>query len=313
VFSTQRIYPYIGAAGARLAGVCDLDRQKAERNARLFGGRTYTSYQQMVRTEEPDGVIVCVGARQHPELAMQLMEMNVPVYTEKPPSLDAAAALEVARKSGSKGVLCTTAFKKRYNLAYSRAREWINGFPQDDLYSLSIDFASAPYTNTFDQDSFILDFGIHAIDLVGWLFGDVSQVFAFAKSPAAYAVCLEFPHGAVGTMNLNDGHSFAHPTEEVEISVKGGNFMRVHNSSCWKIVEGERAVEWREPPTFVSEGDSGLDTGHLAEIMDFIAAIREGRKTRSDIYSSYKSMVLYDAIRKSAATGNPVTVEYETL
>jgi predicted dehydrogenase len=224
VFSTQRIYPYIGAAGARLAGVCDLDRQKAERNARLFGGRTYTSYQQMVRTEEPDGVIVCVGARQHPELAMQLMEMNVPVYTEKPPSLDAAAALEVARKSGSKGVLCTTAFKKRYNLAYSRAREWINGFPQDDLYSLSIDFASAPYTNTFDQDSFILDFGIHAIDLVGWLFGDVSQVFAFAKSPAAYAVCLEFPHGAVGTMNLNDGHSFAHPTEEVEISVKGGEF-----------------------------------------------------------------------------------------
>ena len=32
--STSRIYPYIGAAGGVLAGVCDLDIEKAERNAR---------------------------------------------------------------------------------------------------------------------------------------------------------------------------------------------------------------------------------------------------------------------------------------
>ena len=84
-------------------------------------------------------------------------------------------------------------------------------------------------------------------------------------------------------------------------------------TSCWRITEEQRPVEWREPPTFVSGGDSGTDTGHLAEIVDFIAAIQEGRSTRSAIYESYKSMVLYEAILESAESGKVVTIKYEAL
>jgi predicted dehydrogenase len=109
-------------------------------------------------------------------------------------------------------------------------------------------------------------------------------------------------------MNLNDGRSFGIPTEEVEISVRGGNFMTIHNSSCWRITESGQPQEWREPPTFTSAGDSGNDTGHLAEIVDFLAAIREGRTTRSNIHESAKSMALYEAIRESAETGRVTVV-----
>ena len=44
-------------------------------------------------------------------------------------------------------------------------------------------------------------------------------------------------------MNLNDGRSFGVPTEEVEISIRGGNFMTIHNSSCWRITEGGKPKE----------------------------------------------------------------------
>ena len=122
---------------------------------------------------------------------------------------------------------------------------------------------------------------------------------------------LQFANGAVGSLNLNCGRSFSIPTEEVEITVRGGNFMTIHNSSCWRITENGKPAEWREPPTFTSAGDSGNETGHLAEIVDFLEAIREGRTTRSDIYESYKSMVLYEAISASAQGGLPVEVRYE--
>lgn len=309
--STRRIYPYIGAAGGELAGVCDLDPEKAGRNVRRFGGRPYTDLGVMLDAEKPDGVIICVGPEAHAALAKEVLRRGIPVYTEKPPAATAAAALDVARTAKETGTLCTTAFKKRYATAYARARAWLGQFPESDWLSLSADYASAQYPNTDARSSFLLDFAIHMIDLVQYLFGDAGEVFAFAKGPDAYAVSVRFVNGAVGTLNLTDGRSFGVPTEEMELTVAGGNFMTIHNSSVWRITEAGKPSEWREPPTFVSAGDSGNETGHLAELADFFAAIKEQRSTRSCIYESYKSMVLYEAIRDAAASGERVRVCFE--
>ncbi len=43
----------------------------------------------------------------------------------------------------------------------------------------------------------------------------------------------------------------------------------------------------------------------------FVEAIQEGRSTRSNIYESYKSMVLYEAIKESAESGGVVAIRYE--
>lgn len=311
--SSRRIYPYIGAAGAQLVGVCDLDADKAATNARRFGGKAYQDVHQMLERERPDGVIICIGPEAHAQLAMAVMRAGYPVYTEKPPAPTAAAALEVARVARQTGMLCMTAFKKRYSSAFARAKQWINQFPASELQSISIDYASAPYSNAEGnlRQQFLIDFGIHHIDLVGYLFGDVTEVCSYTKDRHAYAIALRFANGAVGTMTLSDGRSFTIPTEEVELTASGGNFMTVHNSSTWRITSAGKPSEWREPPTFTSSGDSGNDTGHLAEISAFLSAIREKRNTtESSIHSSVKTMVLYEAIVESSATGRPTLVKY---
>lgn len=314
--STKRIYPYIGAAGGQVVGACDLDADKAETNSRRFGGRAYTDMHAMLDAEQPDGVIVCIGPAAHAKLAVEIMQRGLPVYTEKPPAPSAADALEVARVAKQTGLLCMTAFKKRYSTAWARARQWVEQFSPDQLLSISVDYASARYSNAGDnpRNHFLQDFCIHQIDLVGYLFGDVAEVFAFARGGDAYAVSLRFVNGAVGSMNLNDGRSFSIPTEEVELTARDGNFMTVHNSSCWRITTDGKPTEWREPGTFTSGGDSGNDTGHLAELAEFLSAVREGRSTtRSDIYESYKSLVLYEAIQRAAESGQVVRVVYEPL
>lgn len=311
--STRRIYPNLGAAGAQLVGVCDVDREKAERNARRFGGAVYDDMERMLDDLRPDGAILCIGPEQHAALAPAVLERGIPLYTEKPPSATAADALAVARLSHRLGVPCTTAFKKRYNEAYNRARDWIARFPPEDLLALSIDYASAHYTNESLRRNFLHDFGVHIIDLTRYLFGDVEQVFAFTRDQHAYAISLRFASGAVGSLSFSDGRSFTVPTEEVEITAAGGNFMTIHNSSSWRITENGKPCEWREPPTFVSAGDSGNDTGHLAELVEFVNSLPERRRTRSDIYESYKSMLLYEAIAHSSATSRVVNVVNEEL
>jgi predicted dehydrogenase len=109
--STDRIYPYIGAAGAQIVGVCDLDPEKAERNARRFGGRPYSDVEGMLAEQRPDGLVVCVGPEAHATLAKLALGLGYPVYTEKPPAVSSADALEVARAARKAGLLCTTAFK----------------------------------------------------------------------------------------------------------------------------------------------------------------------------------------------------------
>ena len=312
--SSGRIYPYLGAAGAQLVGVCDLDLEKATQNAARFGGRAYGDMADMLDAETPDGVIICIGPEQHAALAPVALRRGLAVYTEKPPAPAAAAALQVARAAKEAGVLCMTGFKKRHNTAYTRAREWLAGFPPEDLYALSIDYASAHYRNDTPRRSFLLDFALHIIDLTPFLFGEVARVFCFAKGLDAYAVSLQFCNGAVGSLSLNDARSFSVPTEEVELSVRGGNFMTIHNSSSWRLTEAGLPTEWREPPTFTSSGDSGNDTGHLAELVDFVTALREARTSSvSEISESYKSMVLFEAIRRSAAEGRVVDVVYEAV
>lgn len=311
--SSKRIYPYLGAAGAQLVGTCDLDTAKAETNSRRYGGKAYSDIDTMLAEQKPDAVIICIGPKQHAELAPKIMRMGYPVYTEKPPAQDAAGALEVAKVARETGQLCVTAFKKRYTEAAKRAKEWLAKFDEADYYSMSVDYCSAQYPNLPDNINrqFLLDFTVHILDLTQYLFGDVAQVFAFSKGMDAYAVSVKFANGAVGSLNLNCGRSFSIPTEEVELTVKGGNFMTIHNSSVWKITEDNKPCEWREPSTFTSGGDSGRDTGHLAELEDFIAAVKEGRKTsRSEIYQGYKTMVLYEAIKASAEKGTPVNVHF---
>lgn len=312
--STRRIYPYMGAAGAVICGVCDLDGEKAARNARLWGGTVYDDMERMLDAEKPDGVIICIGPEAHAALAPVALRRGVPVYTEKPPAATAQQALEVARVARETGVLCVNAFKKRYTNAANRAREFISSFPPVSMYAISIDYASAQYGNDSLRRTFIHDFCIHIIDLICYLGGEVSEVFAFSKGMDAYAVSLRFASGAVGTLTLNDGRGFNIPTEETEISLRGGNCMTIHNSSSWRICQDGKCTEWREPPTFVSGGDSGDDTGHLAELRDFVTALREGRKTsRSSIFESYRSMVLYEGIVESAASGRVVGLRYADI
>ncbi|HUU69322.1 MAG TPA: Gfo/Idh/MocA family oxidoreductase [Planctomycetota bacterium] len=311
--SSRRIYPYVGLAGGRIVGACDLDRHKAETNARRFGGTAYTQMEAMLDAEKPDGVIICIGPEAHAALAPVVMRRGIPVYTEKPPAPSAAAALEVARVSKHTGVLCTTAFKKRYSAVYAKAREWVESFPPSDLYSISVDYCSGAYADDPPSKTFLLDFAVHCLDLVQYLFGDVDEVYACAKGRHAYAVSLRFRSGAVGSMNLNDGRCFHIPTEELELTARGGNSISISNSSSYRIVRNGKESEWRLPPTFTSAGDSGNDTGHLAELADFLAALKEGRSTRSCIYESYKSMALYEAIDESSRAGKPVRVEYQDV
>jgi predicted dehydrogenase len=308
--SSRRIYPCLRYVDDLvLAAVCDLDEAKARRNARLFGGEAvFADHRRMLAEGQLDGVVVCVDPQAHEALAIEVMEAGLPVYTEKPPAVTAAGArrmLEVSRRTGR---LCVTAFKKRYAPAYVKAKAIVDSPDFGPPQLLSIDYASGRYTNEPGRPRswFLLDFALHIVDLTRYLFGEVAEVFAWERDREGYAVCLRFANGALGTLALTCHRDYAVSTEQVELTGGQGRMMRLANSVELTYWQDREIRAWHSPSFSTAGGDSLVETGFQGELAAFVAACRGGPEPPSAIASSFRTMLLYEAIKESAEAGGRV-------
>lgn len=311
--STAKIYPCFQALPVELVAVCDLDRERAEDRARRFGaGKVYTDVDEMFAAEELDALVVCIGPEQHPVMATKGLQAGLHVYTEKPPSVTAAEALEVARLAEEKDRLVMAAFKKRYTPIYEKMKDAMgaDGFSPPKL--ISVRRSAGQYTNEGPRSEFLLDFCIHAIDLVAWLGGTVVEVYATRPNANAYSVSLTFESGTVGSMALA-ASSWGFADEQVCVYGKTMGFIEARDMRQLFIADegGEMREVYRVD--FSTAGQDGqVVGGFFPEMRAFVEAVRTGDRSlcRSDIAESYRSMVLYEAIKQSAETGAVVKLDY---
>ena len=107
-----------------LVAVCDIDEEKAQRNARNFGARrVYTDMNKMLDTEELDGVFTIGPAPQQYQLAPVVLSRGLPVYTEKPSANTSAEARELAELAEANNTWGQVGFMKRFADVYTIAKE----------------------------------------------------------------------------------------------------------------------------------------------------------------------------------------------
>ena len=289
--------------------MCDLDRELAERNARRFGASAvFTDHRRMLAEARLDAVIVCVGPALHAPLAIDVLEAGLPVYTEKPPAASAVEALAVVEASLRSKKIAMTGFKKRFAPVYRAARAAIDGTEFGSPSLLSIDYASGAYRNDpADPGSqFLLDFGIHVIDLTRYLLGDVAEVSARCRDHDTYAATLVHATGALTVLALSGRRSWGVSTEKVELTGAPGQFLTIENSTELTRYSGDRIAEHHRPVFATMAGDSLVETGFQPELAAFVEAVQTGVEPESSIASSYETMRLYEAIAEAADSGRTI-------
>jgi predicted dehydrogenase len=309
--ASRNVYPsFRFLRDAKVVANCDLDLDKARRLGLLHGiTRSYESYLQMLDSEHPDGVIVCVGPDFHARVAVELMELGYPVYTEKPPAVNSEQcrqALEAHRRTGK---ICMTGFKKRYAPAYLRAKAIVDSedFGAPTLFQFLR--TSGNYSNTDNPRSqYLLDSAIHAIDLVHYFFGPVQTVMAHKRAPASFAISLGFANGAVGTLALTDRLSGARKWEQVTIVGDGSVCIQIDNSVGMLAFKRGQPCAAHKPDFVTGSSNSLTETGFVDELREFVNCIREGSIPRSSIESSYHTMCIMDAVRESSEMGYSVSL-----
>ena len=311
--STKKIYPSLKyIPEARLKAVCDLDEGKARRNAEKFGAEhVFGDIDDMLQAKDLlDAVIICIGPEQHAELAPKVLKAGLPVYTEKPPSVDSIGALEVARVAEETGQLCMTAFKKRYTPLYVKMKQQMATERFGKATMMVMQRSCSLYANTSPRSSFLLDFCMHLLDLAPWLMGEVNAVQALSPEPNTWSIQMEFESGAVGSLAFSAHGNFAYPDEQVTIYGEKDAILFARDGHSLTFVH-DGVYHILHQLNFTTAGQEGLvESGFLPEIQAFVKAVADPRVrggdrsiVQSDIASSYRSMEIHDALVESAKTG----------
>jgi len=326
--ATGSLYPQLHRVpDLDLVAVCDLVREKAEHNARWFGGReVYTDVEEMLANEELDGVYICGLPDMMDEVGLQALEAGLPIFVEKPSAIDVPKARELAQAADDRGLWGMVAFMKRFAPAYVTARDIVGAADFNGLQMLEVAFTQGPYPQWSGIEDTMLAMltgqSCHIFDLVRFFGGDVEWVqvtkrWLDADRMGLFVSC-QFTSGAIGVMNLNTLEGWEDdPWQDIRerlhcvgigesVTVDEMLYVTHHRpGQPWCGIENKpfgHALGRLQPNWGAFVADDLC--GYRGEIAYFAQCLREGRPPEqgADLWDGAKSLELTEAICESATS-----------
>jgi predicted dehydrogenase len=324
----------------RIIALANRTRERAVALGRAFGipeSHIYADYRELLAREDLDFVDIATAPHVHREQVLAAAERGLHVLCQKPLALSLGEALEMAKACAAAGVRCVVNENWRWRRWYRRIKGWIEegriGRPYYAAFRYHTD-AVLPRADgelpellirqayTRDMPRLILcEWGIHLIDVMRFLLGDVRQVYArmgrvspLVQGEDLAMVMLEFEGGPFGLIDISWG-SWVAPEEKLE---------RGRVEPFW--VEGDegaiRLDPYREDVLLLitREGVQHLPArGGLSPAeayqesftacqRHFVQCLLEGKPAETEIWDNLKTMAVMEAAYLSAEQGKSVSV-----
>ncbi|MBS4200556.1 Gfo/Idh/MocA family oxidoreductase [Bacillus sp. FJAT-49732] len=313
---------------AELVAICDTGKEKAETLAKEFSvSKTYTDYETMFKEEEIDIVSVCMPSGLHAEVAIAAAKSGIHVLCEKPLDITKEKMTEMIKVCRENKVKLGCVYQRRMLDAAIITRKAIQegklgklvlGDAYLKYYRSPEYYASAGWRGTWELDGggALMNQGVHGIDLIQWMVGDVESVFAYTaplvrniEVEDTAVIAVKYKNGAFGVIQ---GTTSVYPGQETRFEIHGENGSIIFADSGfkhWEFLDSGEAI----PQVGDSEGGSSdpkaiSDEGHYAFVDDIIQAVREDREPLVPGEDARKAVDLILAIYESSRTGKEVKV-----
>lgn len=297
----------------RIVGIADVRDDAARDLAGQAGAEAYTDYQRMTTTLKPDAIYFCTPASDHREQVAFAADLGVNVFVEKPLSANVQDAFAIADSVERAGILCTTGYQWRYNPATDAAREALDALPVTlfgGWWYWTIPIVPWIADRRFGGGQ-IFDQGTHLIDMMRYLAGDVTSVYAAYSKNArseeelpnwdSYSLSLSFASGAVGSIHSTYA-TFPGVPESNGLDVVARELLiRLQLGHATVFRRDQQPVETRSPDGWTID-------------QPFIAAIRANDPSliRSPAREAAKSIAVSLASNHSATAGTVIEMaEFE--
>ena len=206
----------VATGGVSLAAVCDLTLDKAKAYGDEFAVPFYTDYRRML-AEHPEVTVVAVitPSGMHYEHGLEMMErFGKHIILEKPTMMRPEQLIRAWDTADRLGLSIFPVFQNRHNKAVTRVRRALADGELGEIRIMSVRvrwcrpqryYDLAPWRGTFSHDGGALtNQGIHHVDLLRYLGGEVDQVSATMRTLGAE---IEVEDTVVATLRYAGGNS----------------------------------------------------------------------------------------------------------
>jgi len=319
--------------GAHLVGAASLTAE----NVRSFAEKHAVPYW-TTRVEElvarPDIQVICVttpsGA--HLEPALAAIAAGKHVVIEKPIEITTERADRIIAAAERADVHLAPIFQARFGHGARTLKAALDAgrFGRLVLASAYVKWYRAPSYYTGWKGKLALDGGgalinqsIHGLDLLQWFAGLPEEVSAWKtrrvhtgiEGEDTCVAALRYPGGALGTIEATTA-SWPGWSRRIEICGENGSVvLEDDHLAKWDFhhpVPGDEEIRQAKADASMRSGAGAATAisyeGHLRQIQDLVAAVREGRPPAIDGREGRKAVALVNAIYAAADQGRPVRV-----
>jgi len=313
--------------GAEIAAIHGTNSEKIAHLCREHGGTPYQDFEAFLKHRPMDLVIIGSPSGLHATQGIAAARQGLHVLTEKPIEISTARADALIESAKQSNVHLGVIFQDRMKPHIRQLKNWLEQGLLGKLlfvdarvkwYRPAEYYANSRWRGTLalDGGGALINQGVHTVDSLLWLLGDVVRVQArtatllhkIETEDTAVAI-LEFASGALGIFHATTAAYPGYP-RRVEISGSEGTVILEHD----RII----AANLRNNPAAAAESATRDENqsastavvsdfrGHQLVLEDFLQAIQKNRPPACDGLEGRRSIALIEAIYRAAKTPDRV-------
>ena len=304
---------------AFLFGVLSKSQSRANQVAKNYKCPVFWEIEKLLSHPEIDVICVCNESGLHGATIAKIAKAGKHILCEKPLETTVEKIEQIELVVKSFGIRLGCVFQNRENPEYKKLKTYVEkgSLGKILLCQTSINWYRTPIyyegswrgTKALDGGAALINQGIHTIDLMLNLMGEVSVISGFIdtlnhqiEGEDVAVAALKFKSGALGTLS---GGTALFPGEPESISIYGtlGNIVfrggKIVSSSVESINNALKLFD-QNPGSGASDPMAITDQFHIAALQDMIDAIRDNHSPKVDIEEAKKSVALINSIYQSS-------------